>query len=82
MSYENDIEISFGMKYDLSNVTKSSLAESFSEYRKLQRSVRNSLIRQNEIENKKIEKPTNRSITYLNKYKGSIGKYFISNELF
>ena len=41
MSYENDIEISFGMKYDLSNVTKSSLAESFSEYRKLQGSVRN-----------------------------------------
>ena len=64
MSYENDIEISFGMKYDLSNVTKSSLAESFSEYRKLQGSVRNSLIRQNEIEKKKIEKPKNRSIYY------------------
>ena len=48
MSFETGIEFPFGMKYDLTNLIKSSLKESYSEYKEYQKAIRNKLI----IENK------------------------------
>ena len=53
MSFENGIEFPFGMKYDLSNLIKSSLKESYTEYKEFQKDVRTRLILQNESEKQK-----------------------------
>ena len=55
MSFNTSIEVSYGMKYDLSNLIKSSLIESYSEYKKKQIEIRNFLILQNKLEKQQTQ---------------------------
>ena len=64
MSFETGIEFPFGMKYDLTNLIKSSLKESYSEYKEYQKAIRNKLIILNELEKKKF-KAKNKNYSYL-----------------
>ena len=56
MSSNTTIEVSYGMKYDFSNLIKSCLIESYTEYKKKQLEVRNFLIKQNKSEKKKTKR--------------------------
>ena len=53
MSFDTSKDFQFGMKYDLSNLTKSCLIDSFSEFKSYQTNLRNYLIHQNEKEKQK-----------------------------
>ena len=64
MSFETGIEFPFGMKYDLSNLIKSSLKESYSEYKEYQKDTRYRLILLNELEKKQF-KEKNRHYNYV-----------------
>ena len=55
MSFNTTIEVSYGMKYDLSNLIRSSLTESYSEYKTKQLEIRNLLIQQNKLEKRRSQ---------------------------
>ena len=56
MYFGNSIEFPSGIKYDLSVLTKTSLIESYNEYKEKQKEIRNKLILQNEFMKQKYEK--------------------------
>ena len=55
MSFDSGIEFPFGMKYDISNLIKTSLKESYTEIKEYQKNIRNELILLNESEKKKSQ---------------------------
>ena len=52
MSFDSGIKFQFGINYDITNLIKSSLIESYTEIKEYQKNLRNRLILMNEAEKK------------------------------
>ena len=79
MSFDSGIKFQFGINYDITNLIKSSLIESYSEIKEYQKNLRNRLILMNEAEKKNSqEKKENKKFIPFNfnkkekKYKDNI----------